>query len=93
MVRGAGNVDAIDMGSAPFVEDSILVHLSQSLQRHEKGLLRFGPRTLGLLSVDFVEHSLELSFKLLVLSALIELADEVSTNFQSIAGEVEGRST
>ena len=50
-------------------------------------------RSRGLDSMDSLEQVLEMSLKLLVRVALVELADEMAASPERVAGEAQRRST
>ena len=81
------------MISASFVVHGILVDFGQSFDTHEKGLFRLGSGTFRLLTVDFLEHGFQLFFESLVLGALVEFADKMTSNFEGVIGEIESGAT
>ena len=71
-------------------EDGVPINFREPSDAHEVRFLRLTSGTLGLLTVDPVEHSLKGLFERFVLGALVELADEISADFEGVIAEVQG---
>jgi hypothetical protein len=66
---------------------SIAVNFCKSFDPDKEGFARLSTRALGLLTVDLGEHGLQGFFQRLVLASLVELAHEVTTDFERVVAE------